>query len=975
MTFLTALYAERVLSHIADYLLRAIGRVLERQSSKDAATLEEVEAALAEDEAVWSWVKGMRVRAYVDAELAKERLRSGGPVQGAFASPLLRTSTTQSARNSIDSVGSSARGLLYGGGSRKGDTGDAFEQLMQSGKTMKVSLTPDRLRTADVSSWHARVPRPMASCLRGTLTLQKLDRSRNTLTPSSSVPTLATAPAAPTAPSLPSPAASPSQPKRRLQARAPRDQIAEDEEEEQLDAASIPGTPPVRKNPKGESLMELLNSPPPWPENEEKFVDPAAAPVARAKTMPSRRGSKAEASAQDGTANGRVGPRSASMQQQASYHSVASVGSAFSSGSEVEAWLNLAPEERAKMLQIKPKDEREDLAHERQINHDLVDFFAAPPPTAAESLAAASLRSDDRRQSFQSTATARSTASLMGNGVPKKKSGGFLGFMRSKDKASAPPAPAPPPQAQAQPQRVVSRSQSQSQPASKLSQESTPEPDGWPTYAKGRRSSSSDPSTKPPTKYRTEVDPARAQAAAARAAALAGGYSPAMGSVASAAYSPPGPRRHSHARSDSLRSEMVSPMTGAVQLPPAVPEAEAAPDAFAGGERVAGPPKTPADFDPNERSATPATNGAAVVHGLGIVEDTGEGGGGPASEASVSDAGSKKMRRKANGANGIVIGPRTAASGGDAAPVTGEAQGLAMEEDGQTAQPVDSTPATSSSPFVDAPSSAPESDVEDNLEPAPHKAQVQPTAGLDPASARERTMTPPPRSLHRVDSPTPSNLRSSSRQSIVSPARFGPNGTPASVKKPEVSLTSTLLALRVGMVSARTAEECLALLDQLLWHSTNEERGRGEGEEAEELAGEPEAGQVADDEAKPTPVGPTEPATVSGDAPSDEAAHETPNPEEAALFEYFLGGSTVLPPKEDTATSAEAVAAEHTAAAATEPLEQPHPADKAGEEPAPQVVVSVDERDTVHAAPEMAAGPSHDATSRSVTPVPPGGFA
>lgn len=154
VTFLTALYAERLLSFVADYILRAVGRVLERHPSKDSATLEEVEAALAEDDALWKWVKGMRVRAYIEAELAKERVRSGGPAQGTFGSPVAgRTSTSMSGRGSVDSVGSSARGLLYGGGGgRKGDTGEAFEQLMQSGKTMKVSLTPDRLRTTDVSA-------------------------------------------------------------------------------------------------------------------------------------------------------------------------------------------------------------------------------------------------------------------------------------------------------------------------------------------------------------------------------------------------------------------------------------------------------------------------------------------------------------------------------------------------------------------------------------------------------------------------------------------------------------------------------------------------------------------------------------------------------------------------------------------------------------------------------------------------------
>lgn len=784
--------------------------------------------------------------------------------------------------------------------------------------------------------------------------------------------------------------------------------------------------------------MELLDSPPPWAATEERFADPASAPapvvdaagIARSKTVPSRRVAQMEGEGEGeggGNANGRVGPRSASMAQQASYQSVNSVGSAFSSGSEVEAWLSLPPEERAKRLQVKPKNEREDLAHERQINHDLVDFFAAPPPGPDDHSLGAKSSRQDRRQSVQSTATGHSQApsTMTTNGVAKKKSGGFLGFMRSKDKAPPPSQPAQPQRQQAQPA---------SQPQQPPSAPHTPETDGWPTYAKGRRSSSSEP-TRKPTKYKTEVDPAKAQAAAARAAALAGGYSPAMGSAASAAYSPPQPRRASHARSESVRSEAVSPMTGAVQLPSAVPEVDAATaaGAFAGGRRMAGPPKTPADFDPNQRSETPVTDGGRevpalppLVHGLGISEESpvvvvaamaerAERAERAGSEASVSDAGSKKMRRKGAG---IVIGPRTVASGVVAAE--GEAQAeaapVAQQEEVQTPDQarlsvpnglIDTTSATSGSPYVDAPSSAVESDVEDNLEPAPHKAHLQPAAPIDPPTDRALTSTPPPRPLsraERVGSPTPSSLRSPSRASLLSPPRTGMNASasPGSAgagggKKPEVSLTGTLLALRVGMVSARTAEECLALLDQMLWHSTNEERGRvGEegGEEEKlvtpvgeetpgvgegEVAKEAEAAAPADVDASAESEAATEVADTTAD--TNEA---TAGPEEAALFEYFLGGSAGLPPKPAAAAAAVDEPAAPASAPATESLGHSLPSDEAAsagltaadEEETPQVVISVDARDTVFAAPGAGAeGQAESEGSRSVTPVPPGGFA
>lgn len=451
---------------------------------------------------------------------------------------------------------------------------------------------------------------------------------------------------------------------------------------------------------------------------------------------------------------------------------------------------------------------------------------------------------------------------------------------------------------------------------------------------------------------------------------------------------------------------MVSPMTGPAQLPAPVPEVEAAAGAFAGGKRMAAPPKTPADFDPNQRSETPVTDGGrdvpampSVVHGLGISEESPvvvERAAQPAgSEASVSDAGSKKMRRKANG---IVIAPRTQASG-VAAPVevaeTQDEAKAAEEMEVPAAQSrlsvpsaiVDTTSVTSNSPYVDAASSVPESDVEDNLEPAPHKARLQPPATIEPVPERSSTATPPPRSLHRVESPTPSHLRSPSRQSqFTSPSRLGVNGTPASVKKPEVSLTSTLLALRVGMVSAKTAEECLALLDQMLWHSTNEERSRAEGggaevleDETEELAeeGKEEETPVAEGEAESesavarTVVNATpEPTATPEDAQSD----ATPDAEEAALFEYFLGGSSLLPPKQDAPTTAEPATAP-----ATEELEHSLPSEKAvsagltaaDERETPTLVIPVDERDTVFAAP----GGEGEEASRSVTPVPPGGFA
>ena len=100
--------------------------------------------------------------------------------------------------------------------------------------------------------------------------------------------------------------------------------------------------------------MDLLNSNPPWPENE------SPAP-------PTRRNEGA--SLKQNGQNGLPTPSSTSMQMQNSQNSV------YSSASD-----DFTP----KPLQrhMKAKDERADIGRERQINHDLVDFFAsAPPPT------------------------------------------------------------------------------------------------------------------------------------------------------------------------------------------------------------------------------------------------------------------------------------------------------------------------------------------------------------------------------------------------------------------------------------------------------------------------------------------------------------------------------------------------------------------------------------------------------------------
>ncbi|KAL8283170.1 hypothetical protein RQP46_005948 [Phenoliferia psychrophenolica] len=158
VTFITALYAERCMTYIAEHVVRAVGRVAERESRVEAAGLKELEAALGEDQSVWTWLQGMRVRAYIESEIAAASAR-GNPAAVQPAVRRTAVSGSGKSRASIDSAGSSTK-ITYGKKDKDAGPGisepaeDDFEALMLSGKTMKVTLTPDRLRTKEVSTFY-----------------------------------------------------------------------------------------------------------------------------------------------------------------------------------------------------------------------------------------------------------------------------------------------------------------------------------------------------------------------------------------------------------------------------------------------------------------------------------------------------------------------------------------------------------------------------------------------------------------------------------------------------------------------------------------------------------------------------------------------------------------------------------------------------------------------------------------------------
>ncbi|BGP12886.1 hypothetical protein JCM10213v2_000803 [Rhodosporidiobolus nylandii] len=374
LTFLLALYVERVLTCLATHILRRLGDVAARTSSPDAA-VSDLETAMMEDDLVWSWAQGMRVRRFIADEAQKEREKSRGPPPPArlsnaatatrthrknysvstssisASSPLssasglsrkaslngstLTPSASSSSRKaSIDSVRTAATGLTYSA-SRKGSfglgilgasrsngsestlDGDTFDQLLSSSRTIKLSSTPDRLRTFE-------------------------DPSSSGVTGSASMPTLPSAFSAPSASGM-----TKSSSGRRLQARDPTRQDLL-EEDEDLDDAD-PGARPKRRK---ETLQDILSSPPPWATSEP----PPPLP-------PSPSLSSIAASG-----------RPVAMRVQNSQNSVTTVGSGLSDEKSGEAKSS----SRARAL--KAKDERRDVATERQVNTDLMDFFNSAPP-------------------------------------------------------------------------------------------------------------------------------------------------------------------------------------------------------------------------------------------------------------------------------------------------------------------------------------------------------------------------------------------------------------------------------------------------------------------------------------------------------------------------------------------------------------------------------------------------------------------
>lgn len=244
---------------------------------------------------------------------------------------------------------------------------------MLSGQTMKVSLTPNRLRSMDSPSGSRA---------------------------------------------------------KRLQARSPRaDNISEDEQEEldgddaDEDDEDILGSKKVGQ--RKESLIELLSSPPPWmarsrstsksPVRQRRDEDGDTPPLPSQDSAPQQQQDYLPVPPDNMQASSVI------SSPDIDGHSTVS---AMSSPDSMFTDLPSARAKRSVTARMRPKDERRDTAVERQVNHDLAMFLeSAPPPPPAGPLSAPS--STSRPATLFSSAS----VSTVADDSPTKRRPGLRGLM------------------------------------------------------------------------------------------------------------------------------------------------------------------------------------------------------------------------------------------------------------------------------------------------------------------------------------------------------------------------------------------------------------------------------------------------------------------------------------------------------------------------------------------------------------------
>ncbi|GAA6007227.1 hypothetical protein JCM11491_003052 [Sporobolomyces phaffii] len=468
VSFFLALYVERTLTSLALHLLETISLVVSRTSTSLSplriATAQDLEVAFKEDEQIWTWVREMKVRTAIERESLEEveMLKSptfgGGPNrvgdQSAFAAAQQQLLVSQARKGSVSrnsAVGGGTGGTgSYGLGIRRGSVDsaksslvngfgggstassatsngggqhrrkpslalsvvqsvtsslsndDPFDQLLNSGQTRKLSMTPDRLRMIEVE----RARKASELDLR-----QKASKARGggVEAPHPPLPVPSSARTTESMSAIPETTRVPG--RRRMQARGPHqkdlfNEEAEDEVQE-VDSDVEPNGTPERNPPKTtQSLMDLLSSPPPW---SGTTVGGVPMGVQDSRDTNSSSGMTRESDGQ-------------------------------TSGGE-EAWVNVTPQKRQKGL--KAKDEKRDVASERQINNDLVSLFRDSPPGSVVGLPSTHASSTPY-PTYPNTVP--SSPPLYG----KKSKGGLRGFLGKvtgnprKNSSGDAPAPAPP---------------------------------------------------------------------------------------------------------------------------------------------------------------------------------------------------------------------------------------------------------------------------------------------------------------------------------------------------------------------------------------------------------------------------------------------------------------------------------------------------------------------------------------------------
>ncbi|THH31927.1 hypothetical protein EUX98_g2297 [Antrodiella citrinella] len=170
-----ALYLTAILEHICEHILSLVSRVVSRDSSRTVATVQDLFVALCEDDSMYGMFKTMKVYEKIATlsktpkpRRSKSFTTSSAPyVVGVAAATEpddgtasdvdddtdfytnVAGETTASESQRTQSEGS-INGSIASDFTEDAVLQDEFDELMRSGATMKVSLTPDRLRSMEV---------------------------------------------------------------------------------------------------------------------------------------------------------------------------------------------------------------------------------------------------------------------------------------------------------------------------------------------------------------------------------------------------------------------------------------------------------------------------------------------------------------------------------------------------------------------------------------------------------------------------------------------------------------------------------------------------------------------------------------------------------------------------------------------------------------------------------------------------------